>query len=165
MKKRYYNSIIPFNLEIIPGASIMLLQNLDISLGFINGARGTIYRYIPEVEAIEIKFEHQKFDEKPVLITRRKSTEYQIKDGKIIFMYQFPIKLAWAVTAHKSQGQTLEKCAIHIGENAFAYGAFYVALSRVKSLYAVWIRRMARGWAFFHVNPYIQSKQNEQAAN
>ena len=37
-----------------------------------------------------------------------------------------------AATAHKSQGQTLERIAIDIGENAFAHGAFYVALSRVR---------------------------------
>ena len=102
------------------------------------------------------------------MVTRTKSTEYQINNGKVIFMYQFPIKLAWAVTAHKSQGQTLEKCAIDIGEKAFAHGSFYVALSRVKSLKNVMLfglDKWPEGGPMFHVNPYIQTKQNEQAAN
>ena len=45
-------------------------------------------------------------------IQRKKSVEYQFQNGKSIFMYQFPIKLSWAVTAHKSKGQTLSKVAI-----------------------------------------------------
>ena len=167
MKKKYYNSIIPFNLEIIPGARVMLLQNLDVENGFINGSRGTVYEYIQEIDAIKIFFDNQE-ERRPMLITRTKSTEYQINKGKTIFMYQFPIKLAWAVTAHKSQGQTLEKCAIHIGEKAFAHGSLYVALSRVRSLKNIRLFGLdswPEGGPFFHVNPYIQSKQNEQAEN
>ena len=168
MKKRYFNSIIPFNLEIAKGSRVMLLQNLNVNLGFINGARGTVYNYIQEVDAIEVFFDHQKPSEKPILVTRTKSMEYQINNGKVIFMYQFPLKLAWAVTAHKSQGQTLEKCAIHIGEKAFAHGSLYVALSRVKSIKNIRLFGLEfwpDGGPFFHVNPFIQSKQNEQAVN
>ena len=168
MKKRQVNSIIPFSVSIIPGARIILLQNLDVKNGLINGARGKVIEYIENVDSLSIKFDFQKDDEMPILITRRKSVEYQINDGKMIFMYQFPIKLAWAITAHKCQGQTLERAAIHIGENAFAHGSFYVAFSRVKSLGNIRLFGL-ENWPEkgpeFHVNPFIQAKQDSQAEN
>ena len=83
-------------------------------------------------------------------------------------MYQFPVKLAWAVTAHKSQGQTLTRAAINIGEPAFAHGSLYVALSRVKSLRNIMLFGMDE-WPEkgpnFHMNSYIQAEQNVQAEN
>ena len=48
--------------------------------------------------------------------------------GKKNVFYQFPIKLSYAVTAHKAQGQTLDKCAICIQEEAFIHGTLYVAV-------------------------------------
>jgi ATP-dependent DNA helicase PIF1 len=47
---------------------------------------------------------------------------------------QFPLKLAWAITIHKSQGQTYNTVAIDMGYGAFAHGQTYVALSRCKTL-------------------------------
>lgn len=79
----------------------------------------------------------------------------------------FSLKLSWAVTAHKSQSQTLSKAAINIGENAFAHGSFYVA-SRVKSISCLklfGLQNWSQGGPNFHMNPYIQSKENEQAEN
>ena len=168
MNKHQINSIIPFSVTIIPGARIMLLQNLDVKHGLINGARGSIVDYIEDIDSLSIKFDFQNEMEEPILIPRKKSLEYQINEGKQIFMYQFPIKLAWAITAHKSQGQTLEKAAIHIGENAFAHGALYVAFSRVRSLENIrlfGLKDWPRDGPAFHVNPYIQAKQNSQAEN
>lgn len=168
MKKKLINTIIPFSLDIIIGARVMLLQNIDLSSGLINGSRGTVISYEKTIEAISVKFDNQSPDEAPILITRKNSVDYQINEGKTIFMYMFPLKLSWAVTAHKSQGQTLEKAAIHIGENAFAHGSLYVALSRVKSLNNLMLfglEKWPKGGPKFHMNPYIQSKENEQTEN
>ena len=168
MNKCQVKTIIPFSITIIPCARIILLQSLGVQIGLINGARASIVEYIEEIDSLSVKFDFQNDEESPILIPREKSVEYQRDEGKVIFMNQFPIKLAWAITAHKCQGQTLEKAAIHIGENAFAHGAFYVAFSRVKSLKNVCLFGLEK-WPekgpIFHVNPFIQAKQNSQAEN
>lgn len=168
MKKKLVNSIIPFSLKIIPNARVMLLQNLDVNAGLINGARGTVVDYDIVADGINVLFDFQDKNDSPFLITRKKSVEYQINNGKLIFMYMFPIKLSWAITSHKSQGQTLTKAAINIGETAFAHGSFYVALSRVKSLNGLrlfGLEEWPKGGPKIHMNPFIQSKENDQVEN
>jgi ATP-dependent exoDNAse (exonuclease V) alpha subunit len=57
---------------------------------------------------------------------------------------QFPLRLAWAVTIHKSQGQTLDAAVIDLGGGAFANGQTYVAFSRIRSLEGVYLSRELR---------------------
>ena len=54
---------------------------------------------------------------------------------------QYPLKLAWAVTIHKSQGQTFEKVIIDVGFGTFSHGQMYVALSRCTSLGGVILKQ------------------------
>ena len=72
--------------------------------------------------------------------------DYLIKDGEVLHevvatFTQYPIKLAWAVTIHKSQGQTFEKVIIDLDRGSFAHGQTYVALSRVTSLEGLFLTR------------------------
>jgi ATP-dependent exoDNAse (exonuclease V) alpha subunit len=57
---------------------------------------------------------------------------------------QYPIKLAWAITIHKSQGKTFDKVIIDIGRGAFAHGQVYVALSRCTSLEGIVLKKPIR---------------------
>ena len=54
---------------------------------------------------------------------------------------QYPIKLAWAITIHKSQGQTFDKVIIDLGYGAFTHGQLYVALSRCTCLDGISLKR------------------------
>ncbi len=58
---------------------------------------------------------------------------------------QFPLKLAWAMTIHKSQGKTFERVIIDLGQGAFAHGQSYVALSRCTTLEGITLRRALSG--------------------
>jgi hypothetical protein len=92
-------------------------------------------------------------------ISRTLVNKYDAFNSTVFRVFRFPLRLGWAVTAHKSQGQTLDRVAINIREGAFAHGAFYVALSRVRKMtdimlfgLAVWPQNGIR----FHVNEFIR---------
>jgi ATP-dependent exoDNAse (exonuclease V) alpha subunit len=84
---------------------------------------------------------------------------YQFPDGNKIHFYQIPLKLCYAVTAHKAQGQTLSKVAVSIMDPAFAHGPFYVAVSRVRRLADLMLFGTVEfpdDGPDFHLNRFIQ---------
>ena len=166
--KRLFNSIIPLRLTVCVGARVMLLQNLDIQSGLINGSRGTITAVLPDLPALEIRFDCQSQSDRPFLLTRHRSVEYTLSSGKSIFMFQFPIKPCWAVTAHKAQGQSLNRVAIDISDTAFAHGSLYVALSRVRTLDSILLfgtETFPESGPLYHINPYIHAEEDANVLN
>jgi hypothetical protein len=129
----------PLRLQLKPGAQVMFTKN-DEQKKWVNGTIGRVTAF--EEDVIRIKMVSGQPGE--VCDVRRVSWEsfkyeYDAAQDKINPVAagkytQFPLMLAWAVTIHKSQGKTLEKVRIDLGEGAFAPGQVYVALSRCRSL-------------------------------
>jgi hypothetical protein len=125
-------------LELKEGAQVMFIKN-DLSgyQRFFNGKIGTVTEL--GEEEIEVGFNDGSdpvLVEKHIWLNKRyklNMTDNSIEEEVLGSFTQFPLKLAWAVTVHKSQGLTFERAIIDV-ENAFAPGQIYVALSRLVSL-------------------------------
>jgi hypothetical protein len=127
-------------LEIKVGAQVMFLKNDPTGQQrFFNGKIGNVSSIDSENEEITISFPNEQQDillEKHVWENVRyvlNESTNEIEEKKLGEFVHYPIKLAWAITIHKSQGLTFEKAVIDIGQ-AFAPGQVYVALSRLTSL-------------------------------
>ena len=130
------------------GAQVMLLTNMDVEHGLVNGSRGVIERFCDGPEPLPMV----KFKNGEVIIIEPASWASEDLEG--FNREQIPLRLAYAVTIHKAQGATLDCALIDIGDNTFEYGQAYVALSRVKSLDSLYIWDLAP--SAFMVHPKVK---------
>jgi ATP-dependent DNA helicase PIF1 len=108
------------------GAEIMCLKN-NFEEGYVNGSRGKVVEFNIDGAPIIELYNGKKIKVKPEIWAIE-------EDGKIkASISQLPLRLAWAITIHKSQGMSLDNAEIDLS-NSFAYGMGYVALSRVRTL-------------------------------
>jgi ATP-dependent exoDNAse (exonuclease V) alpha subunit len=123
------------------GARVMLRSNLWIDQGLVNGSIGTITDIVyapgksppsdPPITVL-VKFDHYDGPSLNGSIPIPTITKSWKNKEKTLTRSQFPLSLAWAVTIHKSQGLTLDKVVVSLGDRELALGITYVALSRVR---------------------------------
>lgn len=122
----------PSDLRLKIGAQVMLLKNLDVEGGLVNGSIGL-------VQSIGESSVRVDFGDAGICEVQRGRWSFCDGDGNVLATReQMPLRLAYAITIHKSQGCTLSKVRVNL-RSAFAYGQAYVALSRVRDLSGLYI--------------------------
>ena len=113
-------------LQLCVGAQVMLLHNMNIDTGLVNGSRGIITSFVEDkpmvkfLNGIEVPIDYFIW-------------EVEKNDQKIMSITQIPLRLGYAFTIHKCQGLTLDYAEVDL-ENIFEFGQSYCALSRVRTL-------------------------------
>ena len=119
------------------GAQVMLIVNLDTEAGLVNGKLGIVKNIDPKFVMVQFKAHDYN--------TQINYHSWVLENYETVSKNQIPLVLAYAITTHKSQGATLDCAYIDIGRSVFEYGQAYVALSRVKSLDALYLHDYYRG--------------------
>ena len=117
----------PEKLILKKGAQVMFIKN-NFDLGYVNGTQGTVVDFdIMQMPVVET-FSGKK------ITTRRASWTIDNEEGSVVAeINQLPLRLAWAITVHKSQGMNLDAAQIDLSK-CFIEGMGYVALSRLSTL-------------------------------
>ncbi|MBI5447940.1 MAG: AAA family ATPase, partial [Gammaproteobacteria bacterium] len=121
------NCLAPEKLKLKMGAEVMFIKN-DVSGRYVNGTRSVVVGFDKSEGWPIVKTYHNE-----IIIARPEEWRYEDNNLVRATIIQVPLRLAWAITIHKSQGMTLDAAEIDLGD-AFEPGMGYVALSRVRSL-------------------------------
>ncbi|XP_019967950.1 ATP-dependent DNA helicase PIF1 [Paralichthys olivaceus] len=111
------------------GAQVMLTKNLDVTRGLVNGARGVVVAF----ESGKHGLPRVRFLCGVTEVLKQERWVFKSSGGIHLSRQQLPLKLAWAISIHKSQGMTLDCVEISLAR-VFESGQAYVALSRARSL-------------------------------
>jgi ATP-dependent DNA helicase PIF1 len=138
-------------LELKPGAQVMMVNN-DSNGRWVNGSIGRIagIEKVPDVpdvlivelqDGLEVEVEPHTWELFKLNFDAQAGKLFSETIGSFT---QYPLRLAWAITIHKSQGKTFDKVVIDIGRGTFAHGQVYVALSRCTSFQGIVLKKEIR---------------------
>ncbi len=131
-------------LELKPGAQVMFLRN-DSDQRWVNGSVGVVTKIR---DTVFVELDGEEVEVQPAVWEKFKysysQTTKELKKDIVAEFQQFPLRLAWAVTIHKSQGKTYDSAIVDLGSRVFSAGQTYVALSRITSLEGLYLSRPLR---------------------
>jgi ATP-dependent DNA helicase PIF1 len=131
-------------LDLKIGAQVMFLRN-DADQRWVNGSVGVVTRIDTNVY---VELDGVVHEVEPVTWEKHKysysATTKQLRRDVVADFTQFPLRLAWAVTIHKSQGKTYERAIVDLGARVFSPGQTYVALSRITDIDGLYLTRPLR---------------------
>ena len=147
-------------LQLKVGAQVMFIKNDEakrttagaVVRRWVNGTIGTVVG-LPKQGGVVVEVDGEKLEVEPATwekVRYELKSEFDEATGRfkdvleavpLAEFQQIPLRLAWAVTIHKSQGQTYDEVVIDLGGGAFSAGQTYVALSRVRSLEGMYLTR------------------------
>jgi ATP-dependent DNA helicase PIF1 len=147
------------SLQLKVGARVMFLRNDSVGEGgqrWVNGTVGTV-RKISSTVFVEVDGEVHEVQ--PAIWEKFKysysASTKTLKKDIVAEFTQFPLRLAWAVTIHKSQGKTYDRAIVDLGSGTFSAGQTYVALSRLTELEGLYLSRPLRP-SDIRVDPDVQ---------
>ena len=145
--ERRLDSNFPTDIDLMlkKGAQVILVKN-DRAKRWVNGSLGKIAKINQneiwvKIENKTYRIEKEKWDDITYNYDHKANELIQSSRGSFL---QYPIKLAWALTIHKSQGKTFDKIVVDLAGGAFEHGQTYVALSRCKTLNGITLNREIR---------------------
>lgn len=113
------------------GCRVLLIKNLDVSNGLVNGSIGTVEDLF--TEGVKVKF-----DNGVTQIINRVEWEIELDNARVV-LQQIPLMLAYSITIHKSQSLSLDNAVLDLAD-CFCNHMVYVALSRVRSLSGLYLK-------------------------
>ncbi len=153
-------------LELKTGAQVMFIKN-DWQKGYFNGQIGKVAKFSEDSIIVDITNEHDEiipvcvnpFTWENIVYTWN-NEEKRIEEKVTGTFKQYPLKLAWAITIHKSQGQTFQRVFADVGFS-FAPGQVYVALSRCTSMNGLILKSKIKPQSIITDSRVIQFSKNE----
>lgn len=133
------NMLAPKLLRLKTGAAVMALRN-DADKQYVNGSLGTVTGFVSESKG---GWPIVSFENGNRVVMKPQSWDMMDGEKVLASVSQVPLRCAWAITIHKSQGMSLERAAMDLS-CTFAPGMGYVALSRVQSLEGLYIAGINR---------------------